>query len=89
MNSTKGGKTPIVQTVESQEKVVPILNLNIPGRNKLLVWLDRVLYEILFEIITVTLFVMWCIWDNKIVENIKRWIEKYVYDASEILCEII
>ena len=35
------------------------------------------------NLITVALFVMWCIWDKKIVGNIKKWIEKYVYDASE------
>ena len=28
---------------------------------------------------------MWCMWDKKVVGNIKRWAEKCVYDASEIL----
>ena len=28
-------------------------------------------------------------WDKNVIGNIKRWIEKCVYDASEILFEII
>ena len=48
--------------------------------------LDRVLFKILFEIITVSLFVMRCIWDKKkVIKNIKRWIEKCVYDTIKIL----
>ena len=50
--------------------------------------MDRILFEILFGIITVALFVMWCMWDKKVVGNIKRWVEKCVYDASKILFEI-
>ena len=45
--------------------------------------------RVLFEIITVVHFVIWCMWDKKIIKKIKRWIEKCVYNASEILCEII
>ena len=47
------------------------------------------LNRVLFGIFTVALFVMWCMWDKNIIGNIKRWIEKCVYDGSEILCEII
>ena len=47
--------------------------------------LDRILFKILFGIITVTLFVMWCMWDKNVIKNIKKWIEKYIYDANEIL----
>ena len=39
---------------------------------KLWVCLDSVLFEILFGIIIVALFVMWCMWDKKVVENIKK-----------------
>ena len=48
---------------------------------KKIICLDRVL----FKIITVTLFMMWFMWDKKVVENIKRWVRKCVYDANEIL----
>ena len=27
----------------------------------------------LFEIITVTLFIMWCMWDKKLIGKIKKW----------------
>ena len=53
------------------------------------VCLDSVLFEILFGIITIALFVMWCMWDKKVIENIKRWIGKCVYDASKILFGIM
>ena len=36
------------------------------------------------RVIIIVFFVMWYIWDKKIVENIKSLIEKYVYDASGI-----
>ena len=51
--------------------------------------LDRVLFEILFGIIIIALIVMWCMWDKKVFENIKRWVGKCGYDASKILCEKI
>ena len=51
--------------------------------------LDSVLFEILFGIIIIALFMMWCMWDKKMVENIKKWVGKCVYDASEILFGII
>ena len=37
--------------------------------------LDRRLFEILFEIIPLTIFVMWCIWDKKIIKKIKSWLK--------------
>ena len=37
----------------------------------------------------VTFFMMWCMWDKKVVGNIKKWVEKCVYDASEILFKIM
>ena len=43
--------------------------------------------RVLFEIITVALFVMWSMWDKKTIGNIKMWVEKCVYDTSEILFE--
>ena len=52
------------------------------------VCLDSVLFEILFGIITVAFFVMWCMWDKKMVENIKRWIA-CAYDANDIFFEKI
>ena len=45
--------------------------------------------EILFSLIAIALFVLWCIWDKKIIKNIKTWVEKYIYNVNEILCEII
>ena len=54
-----------------------------------IICLDGVLFEILFGIITVIIFVMWCMWDEKVVENIKKWVGKCIYDASEILFEKI
>ena len=45
--------------------------------------------KVLFEIITIVLFGMWCMWDKKVIGNIKRWVEKCVYDASEIIFGII
>ena len=56
---------------------------------KKILCLGRVLFKILFGIITITLFVMWYMWDKKLVENIKKWIEKCVYNANELLFGII
>ena len=47
--------------------------------------MDRVLFEILFRIITITLFIIWYMWDKKMVGNVKRYVEKCVYDTCEIL----
>ena len=35
--------------------------------------MNRVLFEMLFEIIIIALFMMWCtlMWDKKVIENIK------------------
>ena len=52
--------------------------------SKLRVCLDRVL----FEIIIIVFFIMWYMWNKKIIDNIKRWVEKYVYGTSEIIFEI-
>ena len=42
--------------------------------------------RVLFEIIIITFFIMWCIWDKKnVIEDMKRWIEKYIYNTNEIL----
>ena len=45
--------------------------------------------RVLFKIITVVFFVMWCMWDKKMIENIKKWVEKCIYDKSKILFEIM
>ena len=42
-------------------------------------------FEILFEIITVTLFVMWYMWDKKVIRKIKNCIENYNGDASKYI----
>ena len=47
--------------------------------------MDKILFEILFKIITVIFFMMWYMWDKKVIETINRWVEKYIYDANEIL----
>ena len=41
--------------------------------------------SVLFKIISVTLFIIWCMWDKKVIENIKMWVEEYVYNACKIL----
>ena len=39
--------------------------------------MNRVLFEMLFEIIIIALFMMWCtlMWDKKVIENIKVGLE--------------
>ena len=45
--------------------------------------LDRRLFKILFKIITVIFFMMWCMWNKNIIKKIKKCIENYNDDVSK------
>ena len=45
-------------------------------------YLERVLFEILCKIIIISFFIMWYMWDKKMVRKIKKMIQKRVCDAS-------
>ena len=51
--------------------------------------MDRRLFEILFGIITVVLFVMWCMWDKKVNEKIKKYVKNCICDVSKKFPAII
>ena len=47
------------------------------------------LNSVLSEIIIIILFMIWYMWNKKIIKNIKNKIKKYIYIASEIIFETL